>query len=251
MDHEIFERLREALAARELVCLATVVGGTGGEAGGAGVRPGGQLLVWPTGAALGDLGSPRLNQRAALFTEKVFQTFAPVRKVFEHDGGRVDLFFDVHPPPPRLVVVGAVHVAIHLVEFAGRLGFETVVVDPRTAFATPERFAGADRLLAAWPQKALPDLELDESTYVAVLSHDLKIDVPALVAALASPARYVGALGSKKTHGKRVAALEEAGVSAEAIARVRAPIGIDLGGRRAEEIALAIMAEIVAASHGR
>ena len=157
----------------------------------------------------------------------------------------------MHPPPPRLIVVGAVHVAVHLVHYARRLGFETVVVDPRTAFATPERFAHADRLVSEWPQEALPEIGLDENGYLAVLSHDLKIDVPALVWALRQPARYIGALGSKKTHAKRVTALREAGVDDAAIERIHAPIGLDLGGRRAEEIALSVMAEIVAARHGR
>ena len=140
---------------------------------------------------------------------------------------------------------------MHLIHFANRLGFRTLVIDPRTAFATPERFAHADELIAEWPQEALARVKLDAATYVAVLSHDLKIDTPALVAALDSPARYIAALGSKKTHAKRVAALREAGVADEAIGRIRSPIGLDLGGRRAEEIALSVIAEIVAASHGR
>jgi xanthine dehydrogenase accessory factor len=164
----------------------------------------------------------------------------------------VELFFDVHPPPPKLVIVGAVHVAIPLVTFARPLGFRTIVIDPRSAFATVERFAAADELLCEWPQKAMPEVGLNEASYVAVLSHDLKIDLPALEAALRSPARYIGALGSRKTHAKRLAALTEMGFAAAEIDRIHSPIGLDLGGgRRAEEIALSVIAEVVKASHGR
>jgi xanthine dehydrogenase accessory factor len=118
-------------------------------------------------------------------------------------------------------------------------------VDPRTAFATRDRFPEADELLAVWPDEAVARLNVDSGTAVAVLSHDPKIDIPAVQAALASPAFYVGALGSRKTHQKRVEALEEAGISREAIARIHAPIGLDLGGREPQEIALAILAQIV------
>lgn len=147
--------------------------------------------------------------------------------------------------------MGAVHAAMSLVRLAREMGFETVVVDPRAAFATEERFPEADRLLVAWPGEVLgTEVPLDESTSLATLSHDPKIDLPALEAALASPCRYVGALGSSRTHAKRVKALEERGVAAEAIARIHSPIGLDLGGRRAEEIALSVIAEVVAVRHG-
>lgn len=242
MKPELFAALREALAARELVAVATVV---------AGDRTGRQLLLRPGATGPGSLGSAELDQSALAAADDAFRDFASRRVTLDAGAESVDVFLDVHPPPARLVIVGAVHVAVHLIAYAERLGFHTVVVDPRTAFATRERFAHAGELLRAWPQDALPELGLDRATYVAVLSHDLKIDVPALVHALASPARYVGALGSKKTQAKRAAKLEEAGVAAVDIARIRSPIGLDLGGRRAEEIALAVMAEIVAASHGK
>jgi xanthine dehydrogenase accessory factor len=242
VNARLFDELRACLARRELVAVATVLEGPG---------IGNQLLIWPGEQVLGDLGSPRLNQRAALFAEKAFQDFGGKRKALRTDEGRVEVFFDVYPPPPKLILVGAVHVAIRLIDLARQLGFYTVVIDPRTAFATAERFAAADELHQAWPQEVLPTIGLDAGTYLAALSHDLKIDLPALVLALGSPARYVGALGSPRTHEKRVAALREAGLSEPQIARIRAPIGLDLGGRRAEEIALSILAEMVAASHGR
>lgn len=242
MNGEIFQELRASIDAERLVVVATIVAGEG---------LGNQLLIWPAEQTLGDLGTPRLNQRAALAAEKAFSSFAGRRKTFEHEGEPVEVFFDVHTPAPKLVIVGAVHVAIHLIEYAKALGFRTIVIDPRTPFATPERFAAADSLIAEWPKEALADIPLNESTYFVTLSHDFKIDLPALEIALASPARYVGALGSSRTHAKRVTELLELGLSQEQIDRIHAPIGLDLGGRRAEEIALAIAAEMIAARHGK
>ena len=156
-----------------------------------------------------------------------------------------DLLIDVHVPQEVLVIVGAVHIAIPLVSFARELGLYTVVVDARPIFATQDRFDHADELIRSWPEDALQKMKLNESTYVVTLTHDEKLDTPALICALEHPVGYIGALGSKRTHGKRVAALREAGVSDEHIARIHAPIGLDLGGRSPEEIALAIIAEIV------
>jgi len=143
-----------------------------------------------------------------------------------------------------------VHIAAALVTYANVLGFRTVVLDARTAFATPERFAHAAELIARWPADALAAQNLDEGSCVVVLTHDEKIDNPALAVALRSPARYVGALGSRKTHAKRVAALRELGLGDAEIARIHAPIGLPIAARRPEEIALSIMAEIVAVVNG-
>jgi xanthine dehydrogenase accessory factor len=153
----------------------------------------------------------------------------------------------VQPPPPKLLIVGAVHIAIPLITIANVLGFHTVVLDARSAFATPERFAHADRLQIGWPADALPELQVDESTYVVVLTHDEKIDDPALLYACRSLARYIGALGSKRTHAQRVERLRSLGLSDAEIARIHAPIGLDIGARKPEEIAVAILAEIIAA----
>lgn len=158
----------------------------------------------------------------------------------------VEYFVTVVSPPTRLIVVGGAHIAIALVGLARTLGFETIVVDPRQAFGSTERFPHADRLVSEWPDQALREIGLTSSTAVAVLSHDPKLDDPALLVALPSPAFYVGALGSRKTQEKRRHRLMEAGISTEDFARLRAPIGFDLGGRSPEEIALSVMAEIVA-----
>jgi xanthine dehydrogenase accessory factor len=239
---EIWDELGRSLEAEELVAVATVVAGPGA---------GRQLLLRPVAAGPGDLGSAELDGEAGRLAAEAFAAFSCRRTTVPLGGEEVELFIDVHPPPPKLVIVGAVHVAIPLIAFAGRLGFRTVVIDPRTAFATAERFAEADELICDWPGEALAATGLNEATYVAVLSHDLKIDLPALEATLRSPVRYIGALGSRKTHAKRIAALEERGFTAAEIGRIQSPIGLDLGGgRRAEEIALSVIAEVVRASHG-
>ncbi len=165
--------------------------------------------------------------------------------------GRTAAIFIPFFPPQRLIIVGAVHIAISLVRFANELDYETIVIDPRPVFATPERFGHADQLLVAWPQEAIPDLRPDSGTSIAVISHDDKLDLPALKLALQSDARYIGALGSRKTMARRAAMLRSEGFSEAELARIHNPIGLDLGGRTPEEIALAIMAEVVATRYGR
>ena len=249
---EIHRALQEELAAEHVSTLTTVVAGPGA---------GSQLLVRSDGSRLGDLGSTDLNTWASWATNYDLRGEAAGRRTIETRDGKVvpgdgpfeviDVFFEIRAPQPKLIIIGAVHVAIPLVSFARSMGYRTIVVDPRSAFATEERFSQADELIVKWPKEALAEIGINETTSVAVLSHDLKIDVPALHAALASPARYVGALGSKKTQSKRVVALQEEGATDEQIARIHSPIGLAIGGRKAEEIALSVIAEVVAASHGR
>jgi xanthine dehydrogenase accessory factor len=163
----------------------------------------------------------------------------------------VEVFFDVYRPAPRLVIVGAVHIASELVHLAKRFGFYTYVIDPRRAFATRERFGHADDLLHQWPDEALSEIGLTSETSLVVLTHDPKLDDPALKLALPSPACYVGALGSPKTHARRVKRLLAEGLAQEHLDRLHAPIGLNIGGRSPAEIALSIMAEIVAVRNGR
>lgn len=162
----------------------------------------------------------------------------------------VDLLVEVLAPPAQLIIVGAVHTAIALVQLAKSLGFHTAVLDARDAFATPARFAHADELVIGWPADTLEARALTASTYLVFLSHDEKIDNPALLHALQSPARYIGALGSRRTHAARVQALRELGATDAELARIHAPVGLDLGARTPEEIALAIIAEIVSVKNG-
>jgi xanthine dehydrogenase accessory factor len=158
-------------------------------------------------------------------------------------GGR-ELFLTVQVPPVRVLVVGAVHISQAFAPLARVAGLDVTIVDPRTAFATPERFPDVP-LLAEWPDAALGRLGLDRYTALVALTHDPKIDDPALDAALRSDAFYVGALGSRKTHARRVERLVQAGHDEGAIARIRAPIGLDIGAVSPAEIAVSILAEIV------
>lgn len=233
-------RLRVSLETHQAVARATVLDGP---------AAGSHVLFDADAAVLaGDTPAP-ITDAARGLAHATRDAFGATRRRINEATG-TDLFVEWLPPPPRLVIVGAVHVAIPLVSMARAVGFETFVVDPRTAFATAERFGHADRLSHDWPDEALEQLGVDANTFVALLSHDLKLDVPALRVAL-SRARYVGALGSRKTHAKRLAAAREAGIEEGLLTRIHNPIGLDLGGRRAEEMAVAVLAEIVAVSHGR
>ncbi len=164
--------------------------------------------------------------------------------------GNSEFFTHVFEPSPRLILVGAVHIAQKLVPLARLAEFTVHVVDPRAAFASAARFPDAD-LSLDWPDKAVADLSPDSATAVVTLTHDSKLDDPGLIAALRSPAFYVGALGSRKTHGRRVERLQAAGFDDAEIARIHAPVGLPIGGISPGEIAVSIMAEIIAARRGR
>lgn len=228
----------QALAEARMVALACVIRGP---------LLGGRLLIWPDKESRGTLGDEIIDRltvdRAQMMMELQRSQVVPFAVQEEPSA----LFIDVQPPPPKLLIVGAVHIAIPLITFANVLGFHTVVLDARSAFATPERFSHVHRLQIGWPADALSQLHVDESTYIVVLTHDEKIDDPALLYACRSPARYIGALGSKRTHARRVERLAALGLSEAEIARIHAPIGLDIGARKPEEIAVAILAEIIAA----
>jgi xanthine dehydrogenase accessory factor len=164
-------------------------------------------------------------------------------------GGR-SAFIEVFPVRPRLVIVGAVEVARSLARLARELGFEVVVIDGRASFATPERFPDVDRLIVGWPDEVADEIGLGRNDAVAVLTHDVKFDEPAIVEALRRGSRYVGAVGSRKTQADRRHRLLEAGVAPDRLADLRGPVGLDLGGRQPAETALAILAEIVAERYG-
>jgi xanthine dehydrogenase accessory factor len=160
------------------------------------------------------------------------------------------MFIEAFPVRPRLVIVGATEVARSLVGLAAALGYELVVIDARTAFATRERFPDVERLMTDWPDEAFAELEIGPNDAVAILSHDPKFDEPAIVEAIRRGARYVGAIGSRKTQADRRRRLLEAGLTEGQLDGLHAPIGLDLGGREPAETALAILAEIVAARRG-
>ena len=166
----------------------------------------------------------------------------------EADGAR--FFLNVHLPPPRLVVIGAVHISQALAPMARIAGYDLEIIDPRTAFATPERFPDVP-LFADWPETVLKDRPFDAYTAVAAVTHDPKIDDYALKAALDADCFYVGALGSRKTHAKRVDRLKAMGATDDMIGRIHSPIGLDIGASSPAEIAVAVLAEIIAAFRSR
>ena len=183
-------------------------------------------------------------------TAELLQSLTTTRQTVRLADEDVEILCEVFVPADKIIIVGAVHIAIPLVTFARELGFRTIVLDPRRAFSNRERFPHADDLVVEWPQDALEGLGLDESTYLVVISHDDKLDVPALAIGCKSNARYLGVLGSRKTFEKNVAGLLEEGVTKEQIARIHSPIGLKIAARGAEEIALSIIAEIIAVRNG-
>lgn len=159
-----------------------------------------------------------------------------------------ELFVRVYCPPLRMVLVGAVHISQELIKLAPIAGFNVTVIDPRTAFATPDRFPSTN-LITDWPDRAMSKLKPDSKTAVITLTHDPKLDDPALIQALRTDAFFVGALGSRKTHAARLARLTGQGVAERDLARIHAPVGLPLGGRRPGEIAVAILAQVIQAQY--
>jgi xanthine dehydrogenase accessory factor len=216
------------------------------------------------------LNAARRSRQAAILVTDIGS--GDVRLVVERDGYEADplrkdmlarfasgasglladgrVFLTVHLPPPRLVVIGAVHISQAFAPMAKLAGFDVTIVDPRTAFASSERFADVP-LLAEWPDDALPRLNLDPFTGLVALTHDPKIDDGGIIAALAANCFYVGALGSRKTHGRRLERLREAGVDETALGRICAPVGMPIGAQSPAEIAVAILAEIIATLRSR
>jgi xanthine dehydrogenase accessory factor len=234
MSGAVTERLLEAVKRSERSVAFTVIEG----------EPlGAKALVLESGETVGDgVPAAALDQAAELIR-------GARNRVLELEDARV--FAEVYGPPPRLVIIGAVDTANALCQAAKLLGWETIVVDARAKFATQERIPHADRLIVEWPEEALTQVQPDHATAIVVLTHDDKFDIPALRAALASDAFYIGALGSRRNQERRRERLLEEGVEPGALERVSGPCGLDLGGETQPETALAILAEIVAARFGR
>ena len=213
---------------------------------GVGAPPSERLVVGQDGRLDGTTGEPAAD---AELVRTALEALAQGTSRTVVVGDR-QWFVEAFPVRPRLVVVGAVQVAIPLVRMARELGFETIVVDGRPAFATRERFPDVDSLVVGWPDEVAEQIGLGPADSVAVLSHDVKFDEPAIVEALRRGCRYVCAVGSRKTQGDRRERLLAAGVPAADLDRLQGPIGLDLGGRGPAETALAILAEIIALRHG-
>lgn len=229
MKAELFERLLAERAAKRSVAVVTRL------------ADGAQALV-RDGEVSGDLDLAldqldEINRRLR----------ADKSGALESTGGA--LFARCYASAPRMVIVGAVHITQALAPMAAMAGFEVVVIDPRRAFATAERLPGVS-VTTEWPDEALARIGLDAQTAVVTLSHDPKLDDPALIAALQSQCFYIGALGSSRTHAKRVARLTEAGL-ADAIPRIHAPVGLDLGGRSPAEIAVSVLAQVIQSRYAK
>ena len=195
----------------------------------------------------GSLGDPAADAGLLVAAEDACRSGASrVRSI----AGR-EVFVDPQVPESRLVIVGAVHIAVALCSFASRAGFTVTVVDPRPQLNNAERFPDAAQRIVAWPEEALPELRVDDHCYVAVLTHDEKFDDPTLDFVLRRSPRYVGAIGSKKTQALRRRRLADAGIAPDAIDKLHAPIGLDIGAESPDEIAIAILAEMIAAKYDR
>jgi xanthine dehydrogenase accessory factor len=209
---------------------------------------GAKLLVRADGVTSGGLGDANLDAAAVEAAEELM--WAERSEI--HEVGDVSLFVDVTAPAPRLVIFGAVDYAAALCRLARAAGWRPFVCDPRSQFATRERFPEAEEVLAEWPEPAFARLGgIDRATYIAVLTHDPKLDDAALEIALRSEAPYVGAMGSRRAQAQRRERLLAAGLEDELLARIAAPIGLDLGAVTPEETALSIMSEVVAVRNGR
>ena len=206
-----------------------------------------RLVVQEGGDTVGTLGDTALDDAAMREAAGLLEEgTSGVRSV----GGQ-RLYFERHAPPLTLVVFGATHVAMPLVSLGGVMGLRTVVVDGRDVFATRDRFPGADELIVGMPSELAERMPLGRQSLVVLLSHDYKYDLPVLRAVLASDAAYVGVLGSRRRGKALLEFLSEEGVPADQLARVRIPVGLDLGGSSPEEIALSVLAEAIAVHHGR
>lgn len=235
----IYEELKQNLVDEELCAVATVVSGAR--------DIGAKLLVYPDGRTVGGLGRAELDAQVVPDA----QSLMAQEKAENRTYGETEVFIEVFAPRPKLVIFGGVHTAIPLTQFAQALGFRVTIVDGRARFATRERFPTADAIVVAWPEEALAQLKIDSSTYIAILTHDPKFDIPALEALSKSRPRYIGSMGSRETRRQHFEELRSRGVQDEFLDTVHGPIGLDLGARSPEEMALAVIAEIVAVRYGR
>ena len=248
LDDALYGPLRDALVANEPVAVATVVEGPGA---------GASLLVRPGAEPVGSLGDPDLDRVVARDAEGELASGATeIRHYGLHGEARRDqaaVFVESFAPAPRMLIFGAVDFTGALASLAKLLGYRVTVCDAREVFATARRFPMADEVVVDWPHRLLEQVGagLGPRDAVCVLTHDHKFDVPAIVAALGTGAGYIGAMGSRRTHAGRIARLREEGVDESGIARVMAPIGLDIGARTPEETAVAICAEIIAQRTGR
>jgi xanthine dehydrogenase accessory factor len=248
MDRTSFpslDALADDITARRAVAMATVVGGQG---------PLGAHLVIRPDERLGTLGGDRLDDAVTDDARGMLdQGMTGIRR-YGRDGERrrddLEIFVQSFAPQPRMLVFGAIDFAAAVARVGAFLGYHVTVCDARPVFATPARFPEADEVVVRWPHEYLAETVVDERTVICVLTHDPKFDVPLLELALRTPAAYVGAMGSRRTHDDRLARLRERGMGEKELAKLASPIGLDIGARTPEETAVSVAAEIVSARWG-
>jgi xanthine dehydrogenase accessory factor len=238
--HAILETVSEELRAGRGFALATVLARSAGSA----ARPGAKRVLFEDRSrpAAGSSDDPKLDAAIDGEARTILDRGVAERRTVEG----VDVFLQAFVPPPVLYVIGAVFPAGALAELGRFLGYRVVVCDPRSPFATAERLPAAHEIVREWPDAYLNRVTLTPRDAVCILTHDVKFDVPAIEAALRTPVGYVGAMGSQKTHARRVERLRENGVREEQLAKIAAPIGLDIGAKTPPEVALSIAAELVA-----
>lgn len=237
MTQVSFRRVRQLVEERVPVAVATIIKGDG---------LGTRMIVRYDGIE-GSLGDPELDERVAQDARAALDAEQSMTRPY----GEREIFLDVYALPPELILFGAVHVAQAMARFAQSLGFRVTIVDARRALASRERFPHAERIIHKWPNDAFAELEIGRNSWIAILTHDPKLDEPAILGALQTEARYIGAIGSRKVNAERRERMREAGVSEEDLARLHGPVGLDLGGQTPEEIAIAILAEMIAVRNQR
>ncbi len=238
MNLATYQAIKQAIQEETPAASATVL--TGSHAGQV-------MLISHPDVVTGSLGNEALTQSVLSSLKTRLNEGGALEE--EILGERV--FFEAYLPPPHLVIIGAVHIAIPLIEFAHILGFRTSVIDARGVFATEERFPEVGQLIEAWPDEGLATIHLHPGVSAVVLAHDEKFEDPALEVLLRSDVGYIGAVGSKDTSANRLVRLKSYGFSESDLQRIHGPIGLDLGGRSPAEIALAIMSEIIAVRNGK
>jgi xanthine dehydrogenase accessory factor len=236
----IFDKLAEALRADRPVALVTRLDGP---------RAGAKLLVFDDDVS-GDLGTPGLNFAGAREARALLAAGQTAIRTFGEDGEpvgvEVRLFINAHAPKPAMYVFGAIDFSRAMARIGKYLGYRVTVIDARPVFATKARVPDADEVVVAWPDDFLEKAPVDKRTALVILTHDVKFDIPLLRVALRTDAGFIGAMGSRRTHANRVEELRRLGISEDDLARISAPVGLDIGARTPEETAISIAAEIIA-----
>ncbi|GCE12601.1 XdhC family protein [Tengunoibacter tsumagoiensis] len=237
----LFSELQTHLLQEQGIALATLVRGPH--------HVGAKLLLFPDASSRGTLGDATLDAQVKADAQLALWSGSAQLHHYQLANEAFEIFIEGFPPPPELIIVGAGHIAIPLTTIAKTLHYRVTIIDARAAFATTERFPHADEVIVAWPDEVLAQRRLSPSTAIAVLTHDPKFDEPTLKVVLERQVGYIGAIGSRKTSQERAKRLQSQGLTPEQLARIHGPIGLPIGAANPEEIALAIMAEIIAFRH--